>query len=246
MKDWEYKPAGDFGLDPAQGLRSVRRESGLIASITQASWQVAVRLYLRGYHRLTIRGTENLPPEPPFVLIANHGSHLDALVLAATLPPRLRRVAFPIAAGDVFFETPVASIFAAMMLNALPMWRKRCGSHAMLDLRVRLTGDPAIYILFPEGTRSRDGRIGAFKPGIGMIVAESDVPVVPCYLRGTHAALPPGRRWPGPARISVSIGSPLTFSAATNDRTGWLKISDQLATAVRTLAGEQPSAEPGS
>ncbi len=235
MDDWQYKPAADLGLEPGERLRSLRREAGLIGTVTQAAWQMAVQLYLRGYHRLSILGAEYLPTQAPFVLVANHGSHLDALVLAATLPARLRRVAFPIAAGDVFFETPAASFFAAMMLNALPMWRKRCGSHAMQDLRNRLIGEPAIFILFPEGTRSRDGTMSRFKPGLGMIVAESEVPVVPCFLHATHVALPPGGKWPRPVAVSVRIGPPLSFAQATNDRAGWLDISEKAAAAVCSL-----------
>ena len=68
------------------------------------------------------------------------------------------------------------------------MWRKRCGTHALDELRERLVGEPAIYILFPEGTRARDGKMGKFKPGLGRIVAASEVPVVPCHLAGAFQA----------------------------------------------------------
>jgi len=156
MEDWHYQPAGDLHLKPTEGLRSLQREAGLAGHVTQTAWRAIVRAYLLGYHRLKVEGAEHLPAQPPFVMIANHTSHLDALVLASAMPWRLRRSVFPIAAGDVFFETPVAALFAAMMLNALPMWRKRCGSHAMQELRERLIKGPSIYILFPEGTRSRD------------------------------------------------------------------------------------------
>ncbi|MEA3213767.1 MAG: 1-acyl-sn-glycerol-3-phosphate acyltransferase [Chthoniobacter sp.] len=240
MDDWQYKPAGDLGMKPVEGLRSLRREVGLFGTITQAAWRTAVRLYLRGYHRLTIVGREHLPQKPPFVMIGNHSSHLDALILAAALPWRLRQAAFPIAAGDVFFETPTATLFATMMLNALPMWRKRCGSHAMQELRERLIGEPAIYILFPEGTRSRDGQMGRFKPGIGMIVAGSEVPIVPCHLAGAHGAFPPGSSLPRPVRLSLRIGAPLVFSGLGNDRTGWQQIAAQLEAAVLDLCNAAP------
>ena len=64
-------------------------------------------------HRLSIEGLENVPAEPPFVLVANHTSHLDALILAACLPRNQRGKVFPIAAGDTFFETKLATAFAA-------------------------------------------------------------------------------------------------------------------------------------
>lgn len=239
MEDWQYKPAGDLGLKPREGLRSLRREAGLTGLITQAAWRVMVRGYLRVYHRLRIEGAEHLPANPSFVMVANHTSHLDALTVGAALPWHLRRFAFPIAAGDVFFETPAVALFSAMMLNALPMWRKSCGPHAMQQLRERLVSEPTIYVLFPEGTRSRDGQLGRFKPGLGMIVAGSDVPVVPCYLHGAHAACPPNRRVPRPLPLHLRIGAPLRFGEIPNDRAGWQEIAGRLETAVHALR-EQP------
>ena len=240
MEDWRYRPAADQALPPAESLRSLRREAGLPAYLAQGAWRALTRAYLRIYHRLTVHGAAHIPARPPFVLIGNHTSHLDAVTLAATLPWRLRSAAFPIAAGDVFFETPAASIFSAMMLNALPMWRKRCGSHAMQELRERLLGDPAIYILFPEGTRSRDGLMGNFKPGLGMLVAEAAAPVVPCYLDGAFHACPPSGGFPRPRRLTLRIGPPLNFAAVPNQREGWRSIAEQAEQAVRALAGARP------
>ena len=235
MDQWRYRPAGDQGLAPGESFKSLHREAGLFAWITQGGWRLMTRAYLRLYHRLTIHGAEHLPARPPFVMIANHSSHLDALTLASALPWRLRSSAFPIAAGDVFFETPAAALFSAMMLNALPMWRKRCGSHAMQELRERLIGEPAIYILFPEGTRSRDGQMGKFKPGLGMLAAGAEVPIVPCHLEGAHAACPPGSPLPRPRRLTLRIGAPLTFAATPNLREGWRSVVEQAEAAVRAL-----------
>ncbi len=235
MDEWKYKPAGDHGLKTTDSLRSLKRETGLVASVTQTVWRVAVRAYLRGYHRLRVEGAEHLPMKAPFVMVANHTSHLDAITLASALPWQLRRSAFPIAAGDVFFETPAVALFSAMMLNALPMWRKSCGPHAMKQLRERLLGDPAIYVLFPEGTRSRDGNMGRFKPGLGMLVAESQVPVVPCFLHGAFAACPPERKMPLPKPLHLRIGAPLDFSAVANDRAGWQEIATRLEAAVAAV-----------
>ena len=77
--------------------------------------------------------------------------------MAAMLPWRLRKNTFPLAAGDVFFDTPIMSAFAATVINALPMWRKNVGRHALDDLRTRLIEQHSSYILFPEGRRSANG-----------------------------------------------------------------------------------------
>jgi 1-acyl-sn-glycerol-3-phosphate acyltransferase len=105
--------------------------------------------------------------------------------------------------------------------------------------------EPTIYILFPEGTRSRDGRLGRFKPGLGMIVAGADIPVVPCYLDGAHAACPPERRMPLPYPLHLRIGRPLHFNEVPNERAGWQEIAGRLEIAVEALRIPAP-ASPGS
>jgi len=238
MKEWEYRTAADQDLPPGEKLRSLKREAGLASFLAQSCWRLFVYGYLLTYHRLRIVGREHLPPAPPFVLVSNHSSHLDALSLASCLPWRLRQRAFPIAAGDHFFETPISAFFSALMFNALPMWRHRCGRHALDELRERLVGEPAIYILFPEGTRSRDGEVARFKSGIGMLVAGSKIPVVPCYLQGAHEALPPHRSLPRPRKLVLRIGPPEAFEETENKSSGWKEISNRLETAVKGLGSQ--------
>src|SRR6201984_196920 len=203
MEPWQLQPARDTGLTPAERFRSVRRESGLLESMAQQACFSVLRIYFAIGHRLEITGREKLPAHGPFVLVANHCSHLDALALGAALTPRHRERAFPIAAGDVFFQTTVSSTLSAIVLNALPMWRKNCGPHALTDLRGKLQEERAIFIIFPEGGRSRNGLMMPFKHGLGMLVAGTNVPVVPCGLIGTFEALPAGRNCPRPVAIKL-------------------------------------------
>jgi 1-acyl-sn-glycerol-3-phosphate acyltransferase len=235
MEEWKLEPARDHGLSPAQRLRSLRRESGLVETALHIGLWAVARCYLRLWHRLRIEGVEHLPAAPPFVLVANHSSHLDTLVLGVRLPWTLRDRVFPIAAGDVFFEKPASTAFAAFVLNALPLWRRRRDPHALVDLRKRLVEEPCAYILFPEGTRSRDGSMAAFKAGIGMVVAGTDVPVVPCRIRGAFAAFPPQAKLPRPRPVAVRIGAPLSFAGVANDRAGWSEVAAALEAAVREL-----------
>jgi 1-acyl-sn-glycerol-3-phosphate acyltransferase len=217
-------------------MRSLKRESGLIDRTARLAWWSAVRVYFVVAHRLRVKGREHLPTRPPFVIVANHSSHLDAIVLAAAMPGRLWNCVFPIAAGDTFFETPVTAAFAAGLLNALPMWRRNCGSHAMRELRERLVSEPCGYILFPEGTRSRTGEMTSFKPGLGMIVAGTDVPVVPVHIHGAYEAAPPGRRLPRFRRIELRVGPALLFPDSANERPAWREIASRAEAAVRALA----------
>jgi 1-acyl-sn-glycerol-3-phosphate acyltransferase len=233
VDDWRYQPSRDLGLSPAERLRSLRRESGLAETAGHLAWWTAIGAYLRLAHRFDVQG--RLPAEPPFVLVANHASHLDVLCLLAPLPWRIRDRVFALAAGDTFFETSTASAFAAFALNALPVWRKKFDPEHFAELRRRLTDEPCGYALFPEGTRSRDGRMGRFKRGIGMLVADTPVPVYPCRLEGAFEAWPATRRSPRPGRVRLAVGAPLRFEAETNDTEGWSRIAAALESSVRSL-----------
>lgn len=237
MDPWKLQPARDLGLPLGQRLRSTRREGGLIDSIAQIAARTLVRIILRVYHRISYHGRHNLPRSTPFILIANHASHLDAIVLASALPWSLRRRTYPIAAGDVFFETPVIAAFAAGLINALPMWRKNVGRHALDDRRSRLVEDRCGFILFPEGRRQPDGRLLPFKPGIGMLIAGADVPVIPCWISGAFEALPRESNIPRPRKLTVTIGAPISFPATPNSREGWNHIAAECERAVRALGG---------
>jgi 1-acyl-sn-glycerol-3-phosphate acyltransferase len=236
MEEWRFEPAHDLGLSAEQRRLSLRREVGLESAISCFLWRSITRLYLAIAHRLEIRGRKNLPARSPFVLVANHASHLDAIILGGILPLRFVGAVFPIAAGDTFFTKRASSIFATAFMNALPIWRKNCGAHSLEDLRERLLKGSSVYILFPEGTRTRTGAMASFKPGLGRLVAKTNVPIVPCYLRGTFEALPASRSFPRWERICVTIGKPLSFSEMTNDRAGWESIAAATENAVRALA----------
>ena len=236
MEDWKLEPAKDLGLPTPQRLRSAKRESGLIETIGHLLWWPIVRVYLRLYHRLDVTGRENLPIDPPFVLCANHSSHLDAMVLASVFGWRLRDKVFPIAAGDTFFEKSRSTVFAAVALNALPLWRKSAGRHALDEIRQRLIGECCVYILFPEGTRSRDGTMGPFKPGLGMMVVGTKVKVVPCHLSGAYEAMPPDASIPRPKKVRLAIGPAIEFPHLKNNREGWEHVAATVRSAVDDLA----------
>ena len=167
--------------------------------------------------------------------MANHASHLDAIILGGILPLRFVGAVFPIAAGDTFFTKRASSIFATAFMNALPIWRKNCGAHSLEDLRERLLQRACIYILFPEGTRTRTGEMAPFKPGLGRLIAGTKIPIVPCYLNGTFAALPATGTVPRWKKISVHVGKPLSFAETTNDRVGWESIAAATENAVQSL-----------
>jgi len=236
---WQLRPARDLGLKPSERLRSIGRERGLGGLLIAMGWRGLVWAYLRLFHRLRIEGRELLPPEPPFIMIANHSSHLDALALSIALPPRLAANAYALAAGDTFFTSNAKAAFAAYAINALPVWRTKTSARDLTELRQRLHQDRAVLIVFPEGTRTRTGAMGAFKPGIAALVAGTPVPIVPCYLDGAFAAWPPDRRLPRPERLHLRVGTPLSFPGPAKTRAELNAISEACERAVRAL---RPSA----
>lgn len=238
MEPWKLEPARDLELPLIEQLRSPRRETGFLSSIARRGWWLTTRTYLSIWHRLTVVHPENLPRQVPFVLVANHGSHLDALTLNSALPVGLVDRVFPLAAGDVFFQSPFAVAFAASFLNALPVWRQRRGGKSFQALRQRLLDEACGFILFPEGTRSRDGKMSPFRAGIGMLVAGTPVPVVPCHLSGCFEALPPGRRFPRRRAVRLTVGRAIRFDEVSDEKSGWEAIAERMEAAVRELRGE--------
>lgn len=236
MTDWDLRPARDLDLSLAARLRSHRRETGLPGVLAGSLWRNVVRGYLAAAHRLEITGRENLPTEPPFVLVGNHGSHLDALCLGAALPGRLARRSIALAAGDVFFGSLASAAFAATALNAMPIWRKHTSRDDLAFLRLRLVQDKLVFVLFPEGTRTRNGDMGRFRPGLGALVAASRVPVVPCYLDGAFRCWPPTRRLPRPGKLRLRLGPALSFTDTADDRQGWAQVALEAEQAVRSLS----------
>jgi hypothetical protein len=150
--------------------------------------------------------------------------------------PLVVDITYPVAAGDTFFSSSLIGALSAALMNALPIWRNRACAHGVTDLRDRLAQAQCIHIVFPEGSRSRSGEINRFRAGVGMVVAGSSVPVVPCSLSGTFQALPPGRRIPRPIKIRLTIGTPLLFDNQTNDRGGWDHVASAIESSVRKLS----------
>jgi 1-acyl-sn-glycerol-3-phosphate acyltransferase len=208
MSDWKLKPARDIGLAPGERLRSLARERGLVGLAVNGLWRRLLRSYLGTMHRLEVVGREKLPP-PPFVIIANHASHLDALVLAASLRGEAARSAHALAAGELFFGSGAIAAFSSYAISAFPIWRGRTKRGELKLLRERLAEDRLVYIMFPEGTRSRTGEMAPFQQGMATLVAGSGVPVVPCRIEGAHEAWPPQAKWPRPGRLRLTIGVPI-------------------------------------
>lgn len=237
MADFEFKPAHDLDLSFTERLASIRRDPGVFSLFFRWLWWALVKAHMKVWHRFEAVGVENLPQDLPFVMVANHSSHLDVISLLLALPVRLRSQTFPLAAADHFFGEIPAAFFTATFINALPMSRQGDGKgiETLRYLRRRMAEDKCGILLFPEGTRTRTGAMGRFRSGIGALVAGTDVPVVPCYLEGAYAAWPPTRRFPRPTAIRLFIGKPRTFLSAADGADECKKIAGCIEEAVNGI-----------
>jgi 1-acyl-sn-glycerol-3-phosphate acyltransferase len=155
----------------------------------------------------------------PVVFVANHNSHMDTPAILRALPSRWRRRTAVAAAADYFYAKRRNAVSASLAFGTVPLERNSGagvgpGQTAHLDGLIRGGGS---LLMFPEGTRSRDGRVGRLRSGAALIAAEHGLPIVPIYLSGTREAMPRGHHWmvfeagrPGPRhRIEIRFGNPI-------------------------------------
>jgi 1-acyl-sn-glycerol-3-phosphate acyltransferase len=238
MEPWHYDTAEDLQQTLVERLQRFPREPDILVYSARMAAAVMVRGWLRAYHRLEIAGRENLPAEGSFVLVANHASHLDALSILAALPLRKLHRVFPAAAKDFFFVSIPRSLVAAVAVNALPFDRETHIRQSLSLCRQLLENPGNVLLLFPEGTRSTTGEMGPFKPGIGLLLAETPVPVVPCYLDGTYRALPKGSYIPRPRKVRLIIGPPRSYGHLKRGKETALHICQDLREAIAALGGQ--------
>ena len=224
-------------------LRRLPRERDLLCRGIRCIISLIVRAWLKVYHRFSIVGLENLPADGSFVLVANHASHLDTLCLQAALPLRKLHRTFPAAAADYFFVSLPRTAVAVLVANAMPFHRHSHLRESLMRCRQLLARQGNILILYPEGTRSTDGRVASFRPGIGTLVAGTAVPVVPCYLEGAGRALAKGNWFPRPRGIRLVIGRPRRYPSVVQDKAGIRFICADLERAVRELNPELSNVE---
>jgi 1-acyl-sn-glycerol-3-phosphate acyltransferase len=173
-----------------------------------------VRPFMALFIGLRVRGREHLATPDPFILVANHSSHLDTLSLLSLFPlGRLRRLR-PCAAADYFDRTPLIALLSRTFFNVLPIERVhiRPEEHPIQRMREALERGESL-LLFPEGTRGQGGDLGPFKPGIAYLAEQLPrIPVVPAYLENMGRALPKGELLPVPFFCEARIGPPRHLS----------------------------------
>ena len=169
-------------------------------------------------HRFSFEcfGLENIPQGKPYIITPNHTSHLDTLTVIAALGQDSHRL-WTLAARDYWFGNKLQGWFAHNCLNALPIERDGNFTQFLQDLRMAnaVTEQNNGLLIFPEGTRSLDGKLQPFKPGIlSLLIYGQQVPIVPAYIKGAFEVLPKGQNFPKKHPIQIVFGEPLLFEVS--------------------------------
>ncbi len=196
---------------------------------------------LRIVTRLEVEGHEHLEALPgPVLICPNHTSHLDAPVVRAALPAPMRDRSAIAAAADVWFDGSPWGPVAELMLGAIPFGRSS-DIRASLERVADLANAGFNVIIFPEGTRSADGRLLPMREGIGLLATNLGIPVVPASIDGAHRILPKGSWLPrrrGASCVRVRFGAAMEFDPAT----GVKESTAQVGRAIEALGQATPHA----
>jgi 1-acyl-sn-glycerol-3-phosphate acyltransferase len=178
------------------------------------------------WFRFRAHHVDRLPSSGAFLLVANHQSYLDPVLAGIGVP---RGVYFM--ARRSLFVGPLGWLI--WRLGSFPVNRDRADLSSLREAINRLRrGNPVL--IFPEGTRSHDGRLGVFRSGFGVIARRAGVPILPAYIDGSYRAWPRGRFVPRPAPILVVYGRPIAIGPDEDDRS----VVRRVEAALRVLQGE--------
>jgi 1-acyl-sn-glycerol-3-phosphate acyltransferase len=196
------------------------------------------------YFRLRVKGGGSVPRRGPLLLVANHASHLDPPIVGCST---LRRVSY-LARSSLFRPAPFGWLIRT--LGAVPIERKSTGLGGIRATRQLLAAGGAV-VVFPEGTRSTDGRPGELREGFIAVAKHTVAEVQPVWIEGSHAAFPRGARIPRPRSVQVRFGAPFRVPEGASNAEVVAHVRDQWGALSRGApvpapGGQLPSAVNGN
>jgi 1-acyl-sn-glycerol-3-phosphate acyltransferase len=221
------------------GAQSTREGVGVLYWFLK--W-VAIGPWLKLVFRPHVEGAENVPATGPAILASNHLSYADWLFMPLTLP---RRVTF-VAKAEYFTTPGVKGWFQKKFFSGagqVPIDRSGASAaEGALASARQILDDGELFGIYPEGTRSHDGRLYRGKTGVARLALESGVPVIPIAVLGTNVVAPPGKKFGSFTRPGVRFGKPLDFSryeGMENDRYIMRAITDEIMYEIMQLSGQE-------
>lgn len=205
-----------------------------LQNVLRIGMHMLLDVYMFGYNRVTYHHRERLQELDSCIIVSNHTSHYDAAVLLSAFPySRMHRV-HPVAAKDYFFSSPAKGVFFRTFMNVLPIERSAKLHEAFVPTEAALAKGHSI-IIFPEGTRSLDGKMKSFKVGVGYLAAKFGLPVLPVYIDGAYRAFGKGTYVPRAHKISVVYGKPMRFEGDPGSRDDWAAFAAELREEVKRV-----------
>jgi 1-acyl-sn-glycerol-3-phosphate acyltransferase len=192
--------------------------------------------------RPKVTGIENVPASGGAIIASNHLSIVDSIFLPLMVT---RPVTFA-AKSEYFTGTRLYERVTGAYLRATKQLSvDRTGARAaqdMLEAALGLLQNGALFGIYPEGTRSPDGRLYRGRVGVGWLALHSGLPVIPVAMSGTDRVLPPGEKIPRFAAIKITIGEPLTFDAYRGQPCGARQrreVTDEVMKSIQALSGQE-------
>jgi len=189
--------------------------------------------------RVQVEGVEHVPRSGPFIMVANHCSNLDPPIIAWATGHRVGRVIHFLAKAEMQ-HWPVAGWLASKS-GAIFLRRGEADRHAQRAALGALAGGRPIA-LFPEGTRSRDGRLKAARDGAAFLAMRSGAPLLPVGIAGTHRIFPGRSRVPRLVKVSVRIGPPFALAHQAGgplERDALAQGTERIVAAIEALLPEE-------
>ena len=203
---------------------------------------VLVGPWLRLFFRPWVQGIEHIPQDGPAILASNHLSFSDSVFLPLMVD---RHITF-LAKSDYFTGRGIKGRLTAWFFSAVgqvPVDRTGGrASEAAITTGLRVIGEGSLLGIYPEGTRSPDGRLYRGKTGVARMALEAQVPVIPVAMINTREVQPPGKVLPRLGRIGIRIGAPLDFSryeGMEGDRFVLRSVTDELMYELMELSGQE-------
>ena len=235
-----------LSIDAETSAYIEQSESSHFSATLAGLFRFGVRAIYRHYFSIKCNGLENLPREQPYIIAANHSSHLDTLAVMTVLGDESKRLRV-LAAKDYWFSTRFKSWFSGELLKFVPFDRH---ANFLQGLRIsqEVLKQNECLLIYPEGTRSVTGELQPFKPGLGLLAYETRSPIIPTYINGTYHALPKGKNLPRKSHIQVVFGKPVTppsrhemgeMDAASGlDQETYRKLADAVRTEIEALRAD--------
>jgi len=186
----------------------------MLNALLKKLYFMLVRLVVTVFLGLNVRHRQRLPNQGPVIIVSNHNSHLDTMVLMSLFPSSQLNHVRPIAAADYFLSTRGLAWFALKIIGIIPIKRQQKRALNVFSDVTEALQQQNIVILFPEGSRGQPEQRGTFKKGVWHLLRDCpDVPVIPIFLHGLGKALPRGEALFVPFICDVFIGEALAFDA---------------------------------